>query len=96
MFVRKNSSGVRNPKIVRSGTENTCFASIFVQEVAKRTKTVSIIVFGLTEVIGFVRAKKFVGSSVCQNCAFGPEMLFAHHFSCSRYPNPPKHSQNII
>ena len=69
--------------------KNTHFAS-------KRTKTLPIIILGLTLVIGSVRAKKFVGSSVCQNCAFGPQMLFSHHFSCSRYPNPPNHSQNII
>ena len=87
--------GFGTPKQYVRVPKNTLFASIFVQEVAKRTKTLTIIVLGLTEVIGCVRAKKFVRSSVCRNCAFGHETLFSHHFSCSRYQilqNTPKTS----
>ena len=66
------------------------------QEVAKRTKTLPIISLVLMEAIGCVRAKRLVGSSVRRNCAFGPKTLVSHRFSCSRYPNAPKHSRNII
>ena len=65
----------RTPKTVDSAPKNE-FCNFFVPNVPKCYKTLPIIILGLMEVIGCVRAKKFVRSSVSRNCAFGPERSF--------------------
>ena len=60
---------------------NTRFASFLIYKVAKCSKTLPSNVLGLMKVIGCVRAKKFIGSSVVQNSAFDPETHVSHLFS---------------
>ena len=56
-FGRKSSSEVPDP-------QNSAFGcNFFVPKVPKRSKTLPNIIFALTEVIGFVWAKKLVDGS---------------------------------
>ena len=72
---------------------NTRFATFFMQTVAKCSKTLPNIVWGLLETIGCVRANLIYGSSVPWNSAFGLETPILQLFSCKRQRNARKHYQ---
>ena len=84
----KNSSGVPNPKIVRSGTRKHPFLPDFRAGGSEKHQNSPNHHFGSNGDYWVCSCKKFVESSVCRNCASGLETLILHHFSCTRYPKP--------
>ena len=83
----------RTPETVDSAPKQE-FCNFFVLNVPKCSKTLPNIVLGLTEVIGYIRAKKLVGGSGPPNSAFGPETRVLDLFHAERnetLQNTPKH-----
>ena len=85
----------RTPETVHSAPKHE-FCIFFVLNVPKCFKTLPNIILGLTEVIGYVRAKKLVGGSGPPNLCIRPRNTSFATFSCRTYRNAPKLSQTLF